>query len=124
MPDNPNSPSDGQKRPVVSPSTASLPERLVLQHALAGLLHDIVTFHEKDDASVNEVSTMYEAVLFVGWRAFELGKVPFMEALLNEAATGPHRDEMLDTGIRAWFNQHHLAKKKHPWGKSKLSTKK
>jgi hypothetical protein len=50
--------------------------------------------------------------------------VPYMEELLNEAATGPHRDEMLDTGIWAWFNQHHLAKKKHPWGKSKLGTKK
>jgi hypothetical protein len=31
---------------------------------------------------------------------------------------------MLDAGIQAWLNQHHLAKKKHPWGKSKLSTKK
>jgi len=116
MPDNTDSPSDGQKRPVVSPSTVSLPERLVLQHALACLLNDIVTFHEKDDASVNEVSTLYEAVLFVGWRAFELGKVPLMEELLNEAATGPHRDEMLDAGIQAWFNRHELSKKKHPWG--------
>ena len=31
----------------------------------------MLTFHERDDASVNEVSTLYKAVLFIGWRAFE-----------------------------------------------------
>jgi len=43
----------------------------------------MLTFHERDDASVNEVSTLYKAVLFIGWRAFELGMVPFMDALLG-----------------------------------------
>ena len=47
----------------------------------------MLTFHERDDTSVNEVSTLYKAVLFIGWRAFELGKVPLMEALLGPTKT-------------------------------------
>jgi hypothetical protein len=87
-------------------------EETVLKHALGSVLHNLVMFHQRIDGDQGfaraEYDLLHQAALWIGWRAYQIGGVPFMEELLAKAVEPyQEREEMLELCVGpGWFNKH------------------